>query len=216
MNQTDNINELVAALSKAQSKMKPAVFNRINPHFKNRYADFTAVMDACRLPLSENGLSVMQYCETINEKLILVTMLAHISGQWIKSNFPLIPKNMDSQGIGSAMTYAKRYSLSAMLGIVSDEEDDDGEAASGRAQQAAPKPIKRQKILPTQISELLAIETQLDEESKHKLYKWMNTSFRVDRLEDLTTDEFPKVLLTFQNALKFVIAQDKDKQVQYA
>lgn len=132
MNQTEDIKELVGALSKAQSVMKPAVFNKINPHFKSRYADFTSCMDACRTPLSSNGLSVMQYCDTIDGKLQLVTMIAHTSGQWIKSFFPLIPKNMDSQGIGSAMTYAKRYSLSSMLGIVSDEEDDDAETADGR------------------------------------------------------------------------------------
>ena len=218
MNQTDNINELVAALSKAQSKMKPAVFNKVNPHFKNRYADFTACMDACRIPLSDHGLSIMQYCETINDKLTLVTMLAHISGQWIKSNFPLIPKSMDSQGIGSAMTYAKRYSLSAMLGIVSDEEDDDGESSVGRGQQqaTAPKPIKKQKISPDQLRSLVEIENQLDEESKHKLYKWLNTSHKIDSLSDLTTDELPKVVVTFENALKFVKAQEKDKQVQYA
>lgn len=133
MNQSEDIKDLVSALSKAQGKMKPAVFNRVNPHFRNRYADFTSCMDACRFPLAENGLSILQYCETISEKLHLVTLLAHVSGQWIKSFFPLNPLKMDSQSIGSAMTYAKRYSLSAMLGIVSDEEeDDDAETAHGR------------------------------------------------------------------------------------
>jgi hypothetical protein len=89
-------------------------------------------MDACRVPLSDNGLCVMQYCDTIEGKLMLVTMLAHASGQFIKSFFPLTPKDMTSQSIGSAMTYAKRYSLSSLLGIVSDDEDDDGEASHGR------------------------------------------------------------------------------------
>src|SRR4051812_9977425 len=112
------IKEFVAALAKAQGVMKPAVFNRVNPHFKTRYADFTSCMDACRGPLSDNGLAPIQYCETIEGKLNLVTMLAHTSGQWMKSEFPLIPSKMDSQGIGSAMTYAKRYSLCGMVGIV--------------------------------------------------------------------------------------------------
>lgn len=130
---SQDIKDLVSALSKAQSVMRPAVFNRVNPHFKNRYADFTSCMEACREPLSDNGLAIIQYCETIDEKLRLVTMLAHVSGQWIKSEFPLIAAKMDSQGIGSAMTYAKRYSLCGMVGIVADEEgDDDGEAAAGR------------------------------------------------------------------------------------
>src|ERR1043166_4713310 len=146
MNQTEDIKELVAALSKAQGKMQPAKFNRINPFHKNRYADFTSVMEACRGPLCEHGLSVMQYCETNGDKLSLVTLLAHTSGQWIKSYFPLNPKSMDSQVVGSAVTYAKRYALSAMLGIVADDEDDDGEASHGRgnSQQAVPKPVNGQ------------------------------------------------------------------------
>lgn len=85
MNQSENINELVSALSKAQSKMKPATFNKVNPHFRSRYADFTSCMDACREPLSENGLCIMQCIDSISDKTTLVTMLAHSSGQWIKS-----------------------------------------------------------------------------------------------------------------------------------
>ena len=130
---SDEIKDLVAALSKAQGVMKPAIFNKVNPHFKSRYADFSSCMDACRIPLSSNGLAVIQSCETIDTKLMLVTTLAHISGQWMSSEFPIITSKMDSQGIGSAMTYAKRYSLCGMIGIVADEEgDDDGEAAVGR------------------------------------------------------------------------------------
>lgn len=147
--QTSEIKELVVALSKAQGKMEPAKFNKTNPHYKNKYADFKSCMDACRNPLSENGLSIMQYCEDIGGRLTLVTMLAHVSGQWIKSDFPLIPKNMDSQSIGSAMTYAKRYSLSCMLGIVSDDEDDDGEASHGRSNgQSYKQPATQNYITP--------------------------------------------------------------------
>lgn len=140
MNQSENINELVTALAKAQGSMQPAVFNKVNPHFKSKFADFTSCMDACRKPLSDNGLAVMQYCENIDEKLNLTTLLAHSSGQWIKSQLPLTPKNWDCQSIGSAMSYAKRYTLSALLGIVTGEEDDDGEAAVGRVV-ANPKPM---------------------------------------------------------------------------
>lgn len=194
MNQTENINELVSALSKAQSKMKPATFNRINPHFKNRYADFTSCMDACRIPLSDNGLSIMQYCETINDKLTLVTMLAHVSGQWIKSHFPLNPIKMDSQSIGSAMTYAKRYSLSAMLGIVSDEEeDDDGEAAHGRgrsALQAKPSPVKpldTSRISAAQAQEIESLLSQVPADVAKGCMDWINQrGFK--SINDITSD----------------------------
>ena len=216
-NQSEDIKELVGALSKAQGKMEAAKFNRINPHYKNRYADFTAVMDACRHPLADNGLSVMQYCETINDKLTLVTLLAHTSGQWIKSYFPLNPSAMTSQAIGSAMTYAKRYSLSAMLGIVSDEEDDDGEASHGRvhfskAQESTKQQVNNvvkpaQKLLPTQVETIKALEEKLDDECKSKIYSWLQASYKVEKIQDVIVDNFQKVLSAFENAVKFMDQQ---------
>ena len=152
MRQSESINELATALCKAQGTMKPAVFNKKNPHYKNEYADFSSCMDACRGPLSANGLAIIQYCETTDGKLNLITMLAHTSGQWIKSEFPLISAKMDSQGIGSAMTYAKRYSLCGMVGIVADadaDDDDDGETAVGRGRILEHKRLRnRPPLLP--------------------------------------------------------------------
>lgn len=209
MNQTEDIKELVSALSKAQSKMEPAKFNRVNPHFKNRYADFTSCMDACRSPLAENGLAVMQYCETINDKLTLVTTLAHSSGQWIKSYFPLNPRNMDSQSIGSAMTYAKRYSLSAMLGIVSDEEeDDDGEAAHGRGKSEVIKSqTPQQKLNSDQLSVLKSLHNKLDHVCKEKIYAWLLNTYKTNKLEDLYVESYQKVLGAFENAVKYLEQQ---------
>lgn len=208
MNQTEDIKELVSALAKAQGKMEPAKFNRVNPHFKNRYADFTSCMDACRVPLADNGLAVLQYCDTINEKLTLVTTLAHTSGQWIKSYFPLNPKTMDSQSIGSAMTYAKRYSLSAMLGIVSDEEeDDDGETAHGRGRHEAQKLPPLQKLNSVHLNVLKKLNEKLDQDCRDRLFSWLNSTFRVTSLEDLVVDVYPKVLAAFENAAKFMEQQ---------
>ena len=218
------IKEFVAALAKAQGVMKPAVFNRLNPHFKTRYADFTSCMDACRIPLSENGLAAIQYCETIDGKLNLVTMLAHISGQWMKSEFPLIPSKMDSQGIGSAMTYAKRYSLCGMVGIVADEEgDDDGEAAVGRGRQEEaqrqpplpainPPPAQALKINSQQVNIIKSLEAKLDKNSSGKLYLWMSTNLKTERIEDLPLASFQKVLGAFENAVKFVEQQKIEQQ----
>jgi hypothetical protein len=215
MNQSENIQELVIALSKAQGTLKPAAFNRVNPHFKNRYADFTSCMDACRSPLSENGLAIMQYCETIEGQLRLVTMLAHTSGQWMKSEFPLISNKMDSQGIGSAMTYAKRYSLCGMIGIVADEEgDDDGEAAAGRGrniQKPALAPVQPKSfITPMQLATIKALEEKLDEESYNKLYAWIAKSYPVASFEELSSIDATKVIMAFENAVKFV-AQKKQE-----
>ena len=209
MNKSENIQELIIALAKAQGMLKPAIFNRQNPHFKNRYADFTSCMDACRTPLSENGLAIVQYCETIDGQLRLITMLAHISGQWMRSEFPLISSKMDSQGIGSAMTYAKRYSLCGMIGIVADEDaDDDGEASVGRGKQAqkpqASPATQKTFISPQQVAVIKGLDEKLDQESHNKLYAWMYKSFNVSSLEELTSGDAIKAIMAFGNAVKFV------------
>jgi hypothetical protein len=207
MNQSENIQELVAALSKAQGVMKPAIFNKKNPHFKNKYADFTSVMDACRIPLSSNGLSIMQYCETVNDKTILVTMLAHTSGQFIKSYFPLNPKSLDSQAVGSALTYAKRYCLAAMIGVVADDDDDDAELATEIEKQA---PLPKKKITASQVMEIKKLEDQLDKDSKDRFYSWLNTTYDVKSIEDLPSDSYITTVNNLEISIKYA-AQQKAK-----
>jgi hypothetical protein len=119
--------ELSAALAKAQATMKSATFNRINPHFKNRYADLASVLDAVRKPLADNGLAITQTTEMQDGAFVLVTTLWH-GGQWISAVYPL-PLGAKPQELGSALTYARRYSLSSLVCIAADE-DDDAEAAS--------------------------------------------------------------------------------------
>ncbi len=207
---SQEIKDLVSSLAKAQGSMKPAVFNRVNPHFKSRYADFSSCMDACREPLSENGLAIIQSCEKIEGALTLVTMLAHTSGQWMKSEFPIVSAKMDSQGIGSAMTYAKRYSLCGMVGIVADEEgDDDGEAAVGRGkkEESSPQPRPISKISADQARMIKTLELKLDTESKSKLYAYLLSTHKIENIEDLLVEHFQKVLGAFSNAVKFVEQQ---------
>jgi hypothetical protein len=121
--QSDNINELAKALASAQSQMKVAPFNKVNPHFKNKYADLTAVIDAVRGPLNDNCIAFTQMPENVGGAICLVTRFLHSSGQWMSGEYPL-PANVSPQQLGSALTYAKRYSLAAMAGISSDEDDD--------------------------------------------------------------------------------------------
>lgn len=121
--QSENTNELAAALALAQGAMKAATFNKMNPHFKNRYADLAAVIDAIRVPLAANGLSYSQTTEIREGGFVLVTTLRHSSGQWIASEYPL-PIAAKPQELGSALTYARRYSLSAIACIAADDDDD--------------------------------------------------------------------------------------------
>lgn len=95
-------------------------------HKKYNYAPLSAVIEACRKGLSDNGLAIMQPTKMVEDKLVVETLLAHSSGEWIKSEIMIMSQDKTPQGIGSALTYARRYALSALLGVAS-EEDDDGE-----------------------------------------------------------------------------------------
>jgi hypothetical protein len=124
MSQSEQVDQLYAALAQAQGVMKNATFNRINPHFKNRYADLAAVIDAIREALSKHGIAVLQTINPYGDGLYLFTTLGHKSGQWISSLYPLPSPSARPQEFGSALTYAKRYSLTSMVCIAADEDDD--------------------------------------------------------------------------------------------
>ena len=130
MNRSDSIAELAKALTKAQAEMKGAVKDSTNPAFRSRYADLASVWDACREPLTKHGLCVVQTTEESDSGVVVETTLLHSSGEWISGRLRMQPVKSDPQGIGSVLTYMRRYSLAAMVGIA--PEDDDGEAAMGR------------------------------------------------------------------------------------
>ncbi len=118
-----------AAMAKAQGKIEGATKDKTNPGFKSKYADLSAVWDACREPLSSNGLAVLQFPDYDPESkcVLLETILTHSDG-FDKSFRIAVPvSKIDAQGIGSAITYARRYALMAAVGIA--PEDDDGNAA---------------------------------------------------------------------------------------
>lgn len=127
---SESIKELAAALSKAQAEIKGAAKDSDNPFFKSRYADLSAVWDACREPLTKNGLAVSQFPSADGPKVTVETILMHESGEWISRDLTITAKEDSPQAIGSAVTYARRYALAAVAGVA--PEDDDGEAAEGR------------------------------------------------------------------------------------
>lgn len=130
MQQSENIADLAKALIKAQKEMKPLVKEADNPYFKSKYADLAAVVDACKEALSGNGLAYTQLTNEVEAGVVVVTQLMHESGQWIRGELRMTPVKNDPQGIGSCISYARRYALAAIVGLA--PEDDDGEAASGR------------------------------------------------------------------------------------
>lgn len=129
METSQTLNELATALSKAQGEMRNAQKDGTNPHFKAQYATLDSVWDACRAPLSKHGLSVIQTLSTSAQGVQISTMLLHSSGQWVKDSLELTPRDASPQSAGSAVTYGRRYSLMAIVGIAPGD-DDDGNAAT--------------------------------------------------------------------------------------
>jgi hypothetical protein len=125
-----SISNLATALALAQAEVAGAVKDKVNPHLNSRYADLASVWDACRVPLTKNGLAVIQLPFADGPKVKLITRLVHKSGEWISSELTMVAVQNTPQGIGSAITYARRYALSAMVGVA--PEEDDGTAASHR------------------------------------------------------------------------------------
>ncbi|MDP2364475.1 MAG: ERF family protein [Ignavibacteria bacterium] len=132
---SETIGEIAKALAAAQGMMKAAPKDATNPFFKSHYADLASVWDTARKPLADNGLSVTQTTRMDGDKIILETTLLHQSGEWISGDLALKPVKDDPQGQGSAITYARRYALSAIIGIST--EDDDGNEASKQATKTA-------------------------------------------------------------------------------
>ena len=158
MKHSESIASLAAALVKASGEMKPIVKDRTNPHFKNKYATLDAITEAVRPVLARHGLTVVQGAVAPDSDqghltgFAVETMVIHASGEWM-SNAVFMPIDKASaQASGSAISYGRRYGLSALLGLTTDE-DDDGEMAVNHAPRAAianraPSPVARPTAQP--------------------------------------------------------------------
>jgi len=142
MEMSESIAKLAEALSLVQGEVRPVVFDSSNPFFKSKYASLSALVSQAAPVLSKHGLAVTQILE---DGHAVITVLMHKSGEWISSKLIIKPVKDDPQGVGSAITYSRRYSYAAILGLVSDE-DDDGNAASKKSDRAVevstPKPVE--------------------------------------------------------------------------
>jgi hypothetical protein len=125
---SEQMDQVFAALAEAQKVMDGAKKDATNPHFRSKYADLESVMDACRVPLANNGLAVLQPTSANGAKVTVTTLIGHKSGQWIAADLEMTSAQNTPQGIGSTITYGRRYGLSSMVGIA--PEDDDGTAGS--------------------------------------------------------------------------------------
>lgn len=160
MDRSENINELAAALAKAQGLIRNAEKSAKNPHLKSDYANLADIWSACRAALSENALSVVQSFVSAEPGLIgMETLLMHASGQWVGSTLYIPAAQSTAQGIGSAITYARRYSLAALVGVApADSDDDDGQQASAPSKNG------------TQVQQVQRVQPEMDAQEYEKAH----------------------------------------------
>lgn len=141
--------QLIAAIVSMQAHLEPPKKGAWNDHRGYYYADLADVWDACRKPLADAQLAVLQVTDWGPAGLELVTTLAHVSGQWIRSRLPVL-STQDPQAMGSALTYARKYGLLTIVGLAPDGDDDDGQAAvRGPGPQQRPAHHRRATGRPT-------------------------------------------------------------------
>lgn len=129
MNKSEQINELATAMAKAQLEIENASKNAANPHFRSKYADLAEVLNTVRPVFAKHGLAVIQSPSFEDGIASVETTIAHSSGQWISSTVSAPVSKQDAQGVGSCITYCRRFGLSSMAGI--SQEDDDANSAVG-------------------------------------------------------------------------------------
>lgn len=157
MKKSDSISELAKAFAKTQQEMKQPLKNAENPFFNSTYVPLENVAQSITDVATKNGLSYSQEPTVIDGVVSVTTLVMHSSGEWIEYEpLRLKPDKNNIQGCGSAITYAKRYALSAIFGITSDK-DDDGNGAVNYEQVNNHRPQKR----PAQKSELSAKANKL-------------------------------------------------------
>jgi hypothetical protein len=220
MNQSENINELAAALAKAQGEMSPvykdkkvAFDTQKNDRVKYKYADLAAVWDSCRQPLSAHGLAVVQTMESIDGFWVLTSTLTHSSGQWMKSMLP-INVNTAPAALGSIITYMRRYALCAMVGIA--PEDDDGQEATkdyeNKVNQSPPKKqpdISNDRIESNEIIAISNLANKLDGESFKSFMGWIEVTFGAMSISNIPKNAVERCVNLINAKIKLVNDQNR-------
>lgn len=152
MQHSEHIGKLCDALAKAQAEIKSIGKDRTNPHFKNRYATLDAILDTIRPTLAKHGLSVVQGASELVTGFNVETWLVHSSGEYIANVVAVPVSKQDAQGVGSALTYGRRYGVSALLALSTDE-DDDGEQAVKPTRPSEPRKPEPPKAEPSKAGE---------------------------------------------------------------
>ena len=175
---------LAKALVKAMAQIEGATKDSVNPHFRNRYADLASVTDAIKKPLNDNGLTYSQIIHRLEGGVGVETLIIHESGETMSNGITFVPapKN-DPHGYGSALTYARRYSLSACFGVI--QEDDDANGASNKLPIQVPaKPVTKPQPPKTVTKEVKELQPFTEEKYKKLLELHETDPTLLDKLQD--------------------------------
>ena len=180
MEKSETIGKLTLALSKVQAQLRPAKENSKNPFFKSNYADLGSVWDSVRSLLSENELSIIQMPTDIGG---LTTILSHSSGEYLSSTM-YIPSKEDAHGVGSAISYARRYALASFVGVVTGDDDGNGAIKSNTPPSAkATSPKAKPKLSSEQYKAMMtAIEQGKGSVVEQKMNGYVLTKTQQDNL----------------------------------
>jgi hypothetical protein len=174
MKMSETIAELATALSKAQGQIEDASKDGLNPAFRSKYADLAAVRAVIREPLAVNDLAVMQFPRTRQNYVEVETMLVHKSGEFFSETLEIPVAKFDAHGIGSGITYGRRYGLMSILCLAA--VDDDGNAAVEKT----PAPPVKKALSPNEVSALaLEMKAAAEQGMESLTAKWR--SFTTDK-----------------------------------
>ena len=175
MKKSETLTEFSKAFAKTQQEMKQPLKDANNPFFKSKYVPLENVVEAITESASKNGLSFTQFPSSDEAGNVTVgTLVMHSSGEWIEYDpIKMKPVKNDPQSIGSAITYAKRYALSAIFGITSDQDDDENEATQTKKQQSKKTndPVISVEKANYYLKEIAAISTEKGKEDD-SIVKW--------------------------------------------
>ena len=181
MQKSESIAALAAALAKAQGEMENASKNSQNPHFRSKYADLAEIINTVRPVLAKHGLSVTQFPSFDGTLAHVETIIAHQSGEWMSGTTSSPVQKADPQGIGSATTYLRRYSLAAVCNLA--QEDDDANASSKAPKQSA-KPMPAQAHVQKPVPAPVPNEPMMTDQQRKILMAIYGDAPRDIRLED--------------------------------
>lgn len=190
MTEKTNTNKIYSALIKARAEFKPVIFDKVNPHYKNRFASLAAINEAIVEPLAKYGLTYIQpWHQLENGDMVLETIILHESGESIKSSC-LIKSGKTDQQLGASSSYMRRYQLSSLLGIVGEDEDD-GESDEGRVN--PPLDIKSSGISDKQKG-LLSFKLKQYPDLEEPIMK----AYNLKSVYDIGKEQFQKVMQGFE------------------